>query len=415
VVPDSPAPGPDLEDLRRRALAAYGVLDDDHPSRTEIRSLVALAAATSGVPMAVINLLTDDAQHQVEAVGFDGTVSPRSESMCSVVVDAPEPVVLPDAREDERFRDNPWVTGPAAVRFYATFQLRTPAKVAIGSLCLFDSQPHRLTERDEMFLSLVAARVSDVLELELQARRARAAARELEEANARLVDFAAVVSHDLRGPLSTVEMALDLLEEKHDPGDPDDGGGPTAAFGTRDLLARARRSTRRMSSTIDHLLSETRLVDTDEARPTSWRQVAADAIEDLGRELDGLDVRLGESDSLVHCRPVALRLTLQNLIANAARYAGPTAPLVEVRWEWAGDHHEVLVVDHGPGVAEEDRHHIFAPRQRGRAPRVDGGHGLGLATARRLVTAMGGHLELRSTPGGGATFAISLPEVPAEA
>ncbi|WP_299056720.1 HAMP domain-containing sensor histidine kinase [uncultured Nocardioides sp.] len=398
--------GDDLEARRQHALRSYGLLDERHPSRAEIRSLVALAAAASGVPMAVINLFTEDEQHQVEAVGFTGGVSPRAESMCAVVVDEPEPVVLADASQDARFRDSTWVTGPASVRFYATFQLVTPAKVPIGSLCLFDTAPRQLADQHRVVLSLLAARVTDVLELELQSRRWRASARALEVANARLVDFAATVSHDLRGPLSTVQMALGMLEEQEAARAGDD---PGEAFGSRDLLNRARRSAERMSTTIGHLLAEPRPADLDDLRPTSWLRVAADAVEDLGQDLDVLDVRLDPTDALVCCRPVALRLTLQNLLANAARYAGPTDPSIEVRWHQAEGHSEISVVDHGPGVPVEDRHRIFAPRQRG-GTQDDGGRGLGLATAHRLVTEMDGRLELRDTPGGGATFVVSLPD-----
>lgn len=404
------------EARRQRALRTYDLLDEHHPSRAEIRGLVALAATASGVPMAVINLLTEDEQHQVEAVGFTGGVSPRSESMCALVVDEPEPVVLADARTDARFADNVWVTGPTAVRFYASFQLTTPGNVAIGTLCLFDDSPRELLDQHRVLLTLLADRVTDVLELELQSRRWRASARRLEEANARLVDFTATVSHDLRGPLATVRMALEMLEEQQEALFPASTG---EAFGSRDLLGRARRSAERMTATISHLLAEPRLTGGEELRATSWRPVAAEAVEDLGHELDALDVRVDPTDALVCCRPVGLRLVLQNLLANAARYAGPTDPRIELRWQQAGGHGEVLVVDHGPGVAPADRHRIFAPRERG-GPGVDtgagatvahdGGRGLGLATSHRLVTEMGGRLELRETPGGGATFAICLPD-----
>ncbi|MCH1866213.1 GAF domain-containing sensor histidine kinase [Nocardioides sp. CFH 31398] len=400
-----------LEARRQAALAEYGVLDEHHASRAELHALVALAAAASGVPKAAINLLTEDEQHQIEAVGFEGGVTPRSESLCSVVVDEPEPVVLSDASQDPRFEDNPWVTGSAEVRFYATFQLRTPAKVAVGTLCLFDSRPRQLTEQDRRLLQVLAARVADVLELELQSRRWQRTVRTLERTNARLVDFAATVSHDLRGPLATVEMALGILEEQLEAAS---GPGATSggAFGTRDLLARARRSTERMSSTIGHLLAESRMSDTDRVRPTSWRRVAADAVEDLGHEVDGLQVTLDPADALVCCRPVGLRLVLQNILSNAARYAGPTDPRIEVGCRPVdGGGSEISVVDHGPGVPRADRHRIFASRQRGSDTAGDDeGHGLGLATAHRLLAEMGGRLEVRDTPGGGATFALWLPD-----
>lgn len=407
--PPAPWRDDDVERRRQSVLRSYGLLDDHHRSRADIRSLVSLAAASSGVPMAAINLLTENHQHQVESVGFAGSTTARADSMCSVVIDDPEPVVLADAREDERFKANPWVVGPASVRFYATFQLRTPGKVAIGSLCLFDTVPHVLDADRQEVLALLAARVTDVLELELRGRQWQAAARDLEAVNARLADFAATVSHDLRGPLSTVRLALDMLE--------DGGLGPEdAAFGARDLVARAQRSTVRMASTIEHLLESASSADTDRVVSASWRQVAADAVEDLGQELAGLDLRLDPDDRHVRCRPVGLRLALQNLVANAARYAGPLDPRIELRCHEVGERTEILVVDHGPGISPADAERVFAAGERGDAtpgaagdPDGDAGYGIGLATSRRLVSDMGGRLELRDTAGGGATFVVSLP------
>lgn len=297
------------------------------------------------------------------------------------------------------------MAGPASVRFYATFQLHTPAKVAIGTLCLFDTTPRVLDQGLQEILVLLAARVTDVLELELRGREWRAAARELEAANTRLADFAATVSHDLRGPLSTVRFALDMLEER-------ELGPEGGDFSTRDLLARAQRSTVRMTATIDHLLEDAQSAASGDPVSVSWRQVAEDAVEDLGRELTPINVTIDSADALVRCHRVGLRLALQNLLSNAARYAGPTDPRVAVRWQRAGDRSEILVVDHGPGVPCEDRDHIFASGQRGGLLLDDeahDGYGIGLATSQRLVAEMDGHLELRETPGGGATFVISLP------
>ena len=94
---------------RVAALERYEVLD--RPPRSELLALVDLAARVADVPMATINLLTDAEQHQVATYGFDGGVCSYDDAMCAAVIEGGAPIVTYDAREDERFRSNPFVTG----------------------------------------------------------------------------------------------------------------------------------------------------------------------------------------------------------------------------------------------------------------------------------------------------------------
>ena len=95
-------------EARDRSLAAYGVLDGE--PRRELDSLVQLAAQVAGVPFAAVNLLSSHAQHQVATAGFEGTDSPIEHSMCRLVVESGEPIMLEDAGDDVRFAANPWTT-----------------------------------------------------------------------------------------------------------------------------------------------------------------------------------------------------------------------------------------------------------------------------------------------------------------
>ena len=114
------------DEQRVAEIERYRVLDDAAPRR-DLLALVEVAAEVARVPMATINLITDAQQHQVATVGFDAAVCRREDSMCNAVLHDGRPVVVPDASLDERFRDNPFVTGAIGdVRFYATHQLVTP-------------------------------------------------------------------------------------------------------------------------------------------------------------------------------------------------------------------------------------------------------------------------------------------------
>ncbi|MDT9594100.1 GAF domain-containing protein [Nocardioides zeae] len=131
-----------------------------------LRGLLDLAIEVVGSGMAAINLISDTHQHQVAAVGVEPANCLRSDSMCAATVAHGSPVVLADARRDERFHDNPFVDGRIAwVRFYAAFPMRVSTGQTIGTLCLFDERERELTEVQREALAMLAERVVDVIEL----------------------------------------------------------------------------------------------------------------------------------------------------------------------------------------------------------------------------------------------------------
>jgi two-component system sensor histidine kinase BaeS len=112
--------------------------------------------------------------------------------------------------------------------------------------------------------------------------------------------------------------------------------------------------------------------------------------------------------------PERLLQVLSNLVANAVNHAGEDATITL----WArlrGDQVQLNVADNGKGIAPGELPYVFDRLYRGSQARTGapGGAGLGLAIARSLVEAMGGEINVRSTPGSGTTFSIRLPHAPA--
>jgi len=144
--------------------------DPDAPQGPDIEELVVQAAAVAGVPMATLNLIDTDRQCQAATTGFAAATTPRSEAMCSVTLELGTFVHVPDARTDLRFADSPWVNGRLGeVRFYASAPLVTRGGHVIGTLCVFDVEPHSLSQPQIRELKALAARVVQVFE---QRRRA---------------------------------------------------------------------------------------------------------------------------------------------------------------------------------------------------------------------------------------------------
>lgn len=388
----------DRESAQQRddVLATYDVLDGRQ--RRELGALADLAAQVSGVPYAAVNLLSSDAQHQVATSGFEAADSPIEDVMCRVVVESGEPIMLEDASQDARFAHRPWTTGEAArVRFYASHPLRTPAGAVIGTLSVFDHDPHPITPAAAKGLSQLADRVVDVLELELTSRRLREANARLSTSNERLAHFAGQVSHDLKNPLTSVSLSLESLEM--DVTEPDQ----------IETLARVRRGVERMNDLIDNLLEF-----------ASQGSAPGEDLVDLGVELayalDDLAGRLSDAAVETGDLPVArgdaaqLRSVLMNLIDNAAKFTvDGERPEIEVHSRPHAGRNRIEVRDRGRGVPVEQRERVFAPLAR--LDKSVEGVGIGLATSRRIVEAHGGAMGVEARDGGGSVFWFELPAV----
>ncbi len=145
-------PKPDNEAARIAALYALLILDT--PPEQRFDRIVDFAAQEFDVPIALITLLDDDRQWFKAAVGMGTTCqTSRDISFCGHTILRREIMVIPDAALDPRFADNPLVTGPPHIRFYAGAPLVLDSGYALGSLCIIDTQPRELDGIEMAILS----------------------------------------------------------------------------------------------------------------------------------------------------------------------------------------------------------------------------------------------------------------------
>ncbi|PSQ68800.1 MAG: hypothetical protein BRD29_02940 [Bacteroidetes bacterium QH_2_67_10] len=157
------------EQKRLEALRRYDILDT--PPEESFDRLTRLAAAHFDAPIALVTLVADERQWFKSCIGFDRRETNREVSFCHHALQSNGPLVVEDATEEGRFRDNPLVTGPKHIRFYAGAPLRTPDGYALGTLCVMDTQPRAFSDEDVTHLRDFAAAAMDALE---QRRRAEA-------------------------------------------------------------------------------------------------------------------------------------------------------------------------------------------------------------------------------------------------
>lgn len=181
----SPFPILPNEQERQAALDSYHILDT--AEEKDFDDLTTLASAICGTPIALVSLVDNDRQWFKSHHGLADRETHRDYSFCAHAIAAPEQVlIVPNAKKDDRFSDNPLVTGPLDITFYAGVPLVNNDGFALGSLCVIDHQNREVNQEQINSLMVIAKQVVDKLELRRKVRELQLANEGLNEVNDRL-------------------------------------------------------------------------------------------------------------------------------------------------------------------------------------------------------------------------------------
>ena len=286
-------------------------------------------------------------------------------------------------------------TGRRNIRWEGTV---LPARHRDGHEVPIEISMGEFTRAGRRYFAGIARDVGDRLRREKERAGALASAH---AAMATRDQVLAIVAHDLRNPLNTIQLALHVPA-----GSPEEEARKSAVL---------RRNVQRMNRLIQDLLDVSRMEAgqplTIKRTPVQPREVGEEVCATFRLEAEKKDVRLGcESTaglpSVLADRDRLLQ-ALGNLVANAVKFT-PESGRVTIHVEERDERVRWAVADSGPGIPEEEQARVFEPFwQASRTRRL--GTGLGLAIAKGIAEAHGGEIGLESRPGEGSTFWMAVP------
>ena len=362
---------PEKEMRRLASLYGYDILDSEREGVFD--ELTELAASICDTPIALISLVDESRQWFKSRVGIDAAQTSRDVAFCAHAILQPGLFVVPDTLEDERFADNPLVTGEPHIRFYAGAPLFTAEGHGLGTLCVIDREPRELTPKQQKALTVLRTHVLKLLEL-------RRLTRELDISYKELEAFSYTISHDLRAPLRAITGFSQILLEEH---------VENLNAEARSLLQRIHSSGLRMDSLTTDLINLARLSRQPiEFRNVDLSQIAQGVISEIAKaDRDRrVDVKI-QPGLTAHGDPGLLRIVLTNLFDNAWKFTSKCAkPYIEfgaVPREGASG---FFVRDNGVGFEMAYAGKLFQPFQRLHTNTAYCGTGIGLATAINVGT-----------------------------
>jgi signal transduction histidine kinase len=405
-MPAAPLPPNELE--RLAALRALEVLDSI--TEPQFDALVDAASSIAGTPISLVSLVDESRQWFKAGVGLgDVRETDRSSAFCAHTILGDDVLEVQDTLKDERFAENPLVTGDPRIRYYCGVPLKLSGGAQVGSLCVIDRVPRSMDPSQLKSLHHLAVAAAAALEgrkatLELVRRSGQLAASEgeLETANEFLRSFVRVASHDLKSPLITVNRLVEWAAEAIDEGDLKAAHGHLELVGTRLARMDTLLTDLRQFATLGAISETAETVDTWDLveRSFQWHEDSQSA------QLALIGERLNVS---VHVAP--LEVVLRNLIGNAIKHHDSGTPSIQVSTALDASGKFVLfsVVDDGPGIAANFHEAIFEPLRTLQPRDVVEGSGLGLSIVKRTVESAGGEISLESDGVSGTTFHLKWP------
>ncbi|WP_343616987.1 ATP-binding protein [Flavobacterium sp.] len=399
-------PIPDNELQRLAALKRYNILDTLPDNAFD--DATKLVSYICGVPIAHISFIDENRQWFKSEIGIGISEVPREITFCRYTILDTEMVEINDTHLNERFKDDPNVTGGFNVRFYAGVPLTTPDGYNIGTLCAVDHIVKKLDENQKNALSIVAKHVIAQLELSTKNIELKEQRKIAEKAVLARDSFLANMSHEIRTPLNAIIGFTDLLaqteldEMQRDYIESVQIAGENLLLIVNDILDLSKIESGNLAiesepfnikKTLKHVYNLLKV------------KVQNDVEFDLFLDADLPDMIIGDQGRL--------NQILVNLIGNSLKFTSEGAVTVSVKkTEETDDTYSLKfsVKDTGIGIPKNKLKTIFERFTQGEesTTRTFGGTGLGLSIVKQLIELQKSEIHVKSELNRGSEFYFTL-------
>ncbi len=400
---------PENEAERILELQRYEILNTQ--SEEDFDEIVRLASEICQVPISTITLIDAYRQWHKAKVGLEDNEGDRNITFCGHTILEDDIMEVEDAMQDDRFFDNPLVLSDPHIRFYAGIPIVSSRGYKIGTLCVIDRVPRKLSASQLFALRVLAKQVIKLFELRLKNKEIHeqktmldAQSKQLSELSAVQNKIISIISHDIRGPIASLSQLLNLQK-----------AGALSTIEKQILQDNAQEQVGKTLNLLTNLVEWAALLR-NQSEP-EYKPVQIESL--VSREIKTQELSLAAKQNTVEVNiPFGitvlsdenmLSFIIRNLVSNANKFtsAGSIAIVVEN----AGSEIKISVSDTGVGMNEEQVQRLFKVDKRFSRPGTSNetGSGLGLILIKEFVSKLGGVLQVASQAEKGTTVMFTLP------
>jgi signal transduction histidine kinase len=375
------------EDERLASLSSYQVLQT--VTDNEFEDIVMLASKICDSPISFIGFIDDKRLWLKARCGLEIEEVTRENSICEYVLQSKESLMVEDLRADSRFAENDFVRGPTGLRFYFGLPIICPSGRVLGTLCVADSRPRKLSEGQITCMRALVRRIVQNLNTTLQ--------------NQKLIDsnkssslgmFSIYMAHEINNALTIIEgynsCAITELSKSN-----------LSQNNISKLLGQIQNTSNRIGKIVNGIKIYSRNAKNDPFERVSVNLLLEETMaickERCKNENIDLKLILPQEDIFIECHSSEIIQVLINLINNSIYAVGPVRnKTIKIEAKLLDTEVEFSVTDSGPGVPENIKNKLMQPffttKEMGK------GTGLGLYISKSIIEFHSGIFFLDQNP-----------------
>ena len=391
---------PDNEQERLKVLNKYRILDS--LPEEEYDAITKLASFICETPIALVSVIDADRQWFKSNHGIDVKETHRNYAFCAhSILNPGEIFEVEDAKKDDRFFDNPLTINSPNVVFYAGAPLNTSEGFPLGTLCVIDSKPKKLTDSQREALTLLADQVVSLLELRKKNFKLKEFNKEILHLNDILNGFAYKLTHDLKAPLQNVDFLFEALKE--------DAKELLKNKKTEEYINLISNRLEYMNNLIVEMLSFSTTTNKKlEYSNFNLKELLESIIKNIDIE-NNVEIDTTQLNVNINSSKIGFLQIFQNLISNSKKFTDEKKVVIEVDFFETKKMYNFVYSDNGPGILKkywEKVFHLFETTDETDEKNT----GIGLANVKATVERLGGNIYTSKRKDGkkGVCFTFSI-------